>query len=204
MGEFKCRRCGACCKQSWDIPVNFQKDVLRWIEEKRFDILKHVVLNPKFILSPAHFNNEPQWIIDCGHVLFGDEHNKCPFLAEADLEGPAKCRIKETWPEVCRRFPFHKNGEIRTDVLDICVGSIFYHSREAELESLNFIEYMEKISHKNVKDFSQAPRREELLEIARFFKGRDLKVNFTSDTGLEIAEKMLSKTRFKILKETRH
>jgi Fe-S-cluster containining protein len=197
--EFKCRRCGRCCQETWEIAVDFEKDILRWIREKRFDILKRVVLNPKFILNPDHFENNPQWMIDCGHVLFGDVKLKCPFLEDASYKKPSRCTIHETWPTVCMKFPFNDNGKVRTDVLDVCVGSIFFHSKNAEAASLSFIEYIEKISQDKSSEKILAPRKKELLEIAKLYKERfdksTLKVNFTSEHGLKIAEGILTEIK---------
>jgi Fe-S-cluster containining protein len=202
--EFKCRRCGKCCKENWEITLDFQKDILRWIQDKRFDILRKVVLNPKFVLSPHRYDNEPQWMLDCGHVLFGDVTHKCPFLGEAVGEHSAGCRIHDTRPQVCRKFPFDENKRVRADILDLCVGSIFYHSRAAELEGLSFIEYINKIDRKKPKGPSLAPGRQELREIAHFFEKKNLKIRFTSDKGLNIAEKSLTKSRHVLPDEILH
>ena len=191
--EFLCKRCGKCCKENWEITVDFQKDILRWIQEKRFDLLKHVVLNPKFILSPSRYDNNPQWIIDCGHVLFGDESHRCPFLDESLNGHPAGCSIHETRPQACRRFPLDENNRVRTDILDVCIGTIFYHSSAAEAEGMSLIEYMKKMDQEAIQGASLPPRKDELKEIAQSFKGLDMKIHFTSDFGLSIAEEALSK-----------
>ncbi|RMF91626.1 MAG: YkgJ family cysteine cluster protein [Methanobacteriota archaeon] len=186
MGKFVCRRCGKCCKERWEITVDFHEDILRWIRERRFDILKHVVINPKFLLNPGYYHNRVQWIIDTGHVLFGDVAHRCPFLEEATGDFPARCRIHETRPQVCRRFPYDEQGRVREDILDVCMGSIFYHSKKAEEKGLELTKYI-----RERRDLRQAPDRWELKEIARAFRDRDLKIPFTSDIGLRIAEELL-------------
>jgi Fe-S-cluster containining protein len=198
--EFECRRCGKCCKESWEISADFQNDIVRWIREKRFDILGHVVLNPKYILEPKRFNCEPQWIIDCGHVLFGDVGNKCPFLKEAVGELPASCSIHETRPRVCRRFPHGPTNRVRSDILDVCVGTIFYHSGAAERMGLSFMEHMEQEYRKHA-DEPSPPKKDELREIAHLFREGDLKVNFTSDIGLKLAEDLVENIKLETPKK---
>jgi Fe-S-cluster containining protein len=189
--KFKCKRCGKCCKVSWDITVEFQRDILPWIRKKRFDILKEVVLNPKYVLNPERFNNKPQWMLDTGNVLFGDLKYKCPFLEDEFGDLPARCRIHDARPQVCKKFPENEGEKVRSDVLDICIGSIFYHSQIAEQEGLDFIAYIDMI-RKAVKDKESPPRKEELKEIAHIFQGRNLKVPLTSERGLKIMEGLLT------------
>lgn len=201
--KFVCRRCGKCCKENWEVIVDFQKDILRWIQEKRFDILKHVVLNPKFILNPEYYHNKPQWIIDSGHLLFGDVSHRCPFLEEGIGELSARCRIHETRPRVCRRFPYDGRSGVRADILDVCMGSIFYHSKVAEREGLSFVEYMEKLDLERRKGPPLGPKKDELMEIAQYFRDKDLKVQFTSDLGLNMAEELLA-IKTEILRKIQH
>ncbi len=190
--EFICWRCGNCCKANWEIIVDFKEDILRWIGERRFDILKRIVLNPKFILNPEHFSNTPQWMIDNGHILFGDIGCRCPFLEEPDPEIPAKCRIHNTRPMVCRSFPYDEGNNVRGDVLDVCKGSIFYYSELAVKNGSDFLQYLDSISPKKNKPLFNF-KKEDLRSIASFFRNKGLifKVNFTSETGLKIAEQLI-------------
>ncbi len=200
-GEFRCRRCGKCCKENWEIIVDFESDIFRWIEQKRYDILEKVVLNPRYILAPERYDGEPQWIIDCGHVLFGDTQNKCPFLIEADSNLPAGCFIHSTRPEVCRRFPLDAGNRVRTDILDVCDSTIFYHSRAAENLGLSFMQYMENEYQSRLEE-PLPPRKKELSEIAGLFNKSDLKVNFTSEISMSLAEDMVEKIKLAALKKT--
>jgi Fe-S-cluster containining protein len=190
--EFVCKRCGKCCKENWEIIVDFQEDIIRWINERRFDILKHVVLNPKFILNPVHYQNNPQWIIDSGHILFGDVAYRCPFLDEATEDFSARCRIHETRPMGCRRFPYDEQGKVRADILDVCMGSIFYHSRNAEDDGMGFMTYISLRGASKDERIAAAPDKNELKKIARSFRDKGLKVMFISDTGLSITEQLLT------------
>ncbi len=198
--DFRCRRCGKCCKENWEIIVDFESDLFRWIEQKRYDILEKIVLNPRYILAPERYNGEPQWIIDCGHVLFGDTENKCPFLIEADGEASAGCFIHSTRPEVCKRFPLDSTGRVRSDILDVCDSTIFYHSSAAEKLGLSFMEYMEQEYQSRLAE-PTPPRKQELIEIAGLFKKEDLKINFTSPISLSLAEDMIEKIKQKMMKK---
>jgi len=69
------------------------RDIKRWINEKRYDILRHV-----FIYS---FNGK----IEGGEVWFDEYGNKlefCPFILK--IGGKIYCRIHETKPEQCREY----------------------------------------------------------------------------------------------------
>ncbi len=191
-GEFQCHRCGKCCKESWEIPVDFHRDVLRWIEERRFDILKRVVLSPRFVLNPERYGNNPHWIIDCGHVLFGDITFKCPFLDEVRNSEPAGCAIHETRPYACRLFPYNENGVVRTDILDLCMGTIFYHSAEAEKNGLGLVDYLNRININGSERFQKISGTEELRNIASLYRDRQLKIRLTSSQGVRIAEEAIS------------
>lgn len=69
------------------------RDIERWIDEKRYDILKHV-----FIYS---FNGK----IEGGGVWFDEYGNKfeyCPFILK--IGGKVYCRTHKTKPEQCREY----------------------------------------------------------------------------------------------------
>jgi|GEM_PF-3393130 len=200
--DFRCRRCGKCCKENWEIIVEFESDIFRWIEEKRFDILEKIVLNPRYILAPERYEGEPQWILDCGHVLFGDTSNKCPFLIDSENKSSAGCFIHSTRPEVCRRFPRDSTGRVRTDILDVCDATIFHHSRAAENQGLSFMEYMER-EYQSREGEPMPPRKHELAEIAGLFKKGDLKISFTSEISLKLAEDLVERIKLETLKKTR-
>lgn len=189
---FVCRRCGQCCKESWEIAVDFEKDLLGWIHERRFEILKHVVLNPKFLINPERYGNRPQWMIDGGHVLFGEANQRCPFLIDSTEDCQAGCRIHDVRPQVCRRFPYDETGKVRSDILDVCMASIFYHSRAAEVTGLGIAKYFEELNGNGVVS---SPKRSEMEDIAVFFKDKGLKIKFLSEDGLGVAEELVSSNR---------
>ncbi len=166
---------------------------MRWIDEKRFDILREVVLNPKFILDPGRYGNTPQWMIDTGHILFGDEEQRCPFLRESSGGEPAGCSIHDIRPRVCERFPFDMDGRIRADVLDLCAASIFYHSTAAEEEQKDFIEYVEEISSAPIRAKARLGRLER-VDISSAYVDSDLRVSLTSELGVSMAEEAFKRT----------
>jgi len=188
--SFKCRRCGRCCRESWEIVVDFEKDILRWLRERRFDILKHVVLSPKFILRPERYAHVPQWIIDSGHLLFGKLEHRCPFLVEENEDGIAACAIHDVRPQVCRRFPYDMEGEVRMDVLDLCIGAVLYHARRAEEMGMGLIEY---VREQGFEDAQSLLPKSELQWIASAFGSEELKISFTSEQGLRLAGEQIKR-----------
>lgn len=200
MPKFHCRQCGKCCKQNWEIILDLEEDIFRWIEEKRYDILKKVVLNPKYQIDPDRFDQTPQWILDTGHPLFGDTASKCPFLMDSDCRVPSRCLIHDSRPKVCRRFPYDGDHKVRLDILDLCEGAIFYHSTIAEQEGLSFIEYVERENRLFPPQFlPPGPFSNELKEIASKYGKRELKISFMSPEGTQIAARALEDTKKKAI-----
>jgi Fe-S-cluster containining protein len=209
--EFECQRCGRCCKQDWDLNIS-EEDIAVWMRGNREDILRYVVLNPICMVNPERYVNSPQWVIDNGHIFFGDLTRKCPFLREAKGDKLAKCRIHKDRAEICKGFPF-KGGKVRTDVIDWCEGARLYHRKPAKKAGFSLDEYIEETEDIGIKGkehlckessdliieclesegkkgieeiFLKSLPEEELKIIARCFKRKKLKVRLTSERGKEI------------------
>jgi len=90
--QFKCRRCGWCCKNK---VINIlYSDIIRWRNEDRKDILKEVsfIRTTSGLASGFYFRKTTM-----------PSHKKCPFLDfENDL---AKCLIQDTKPRCCKNNP---------------------------------------------------------------------------------------------------
>ncbi len=121
---FECCRCGSCCRRPWRVEVDML-DAIRWIDEGRYDIL--AALEPR----PWGGVDEPDIdsiiVRQLADRLAGEADERialaltvvsglsgsqgsyvlpqsdgCGYLIEGDQ---ASCRIHDTRPEVCRRFP---------------------------------------------------------------------------------------------------
>jgi len=97
MEKFDCIQCGHCCLELHDayqtsVP---DSDVLRWEREDRYDILERVDLF-------AGLNDI--WI----SPKSGEPVNRCPWLRKLPKKDKYICRIHETKPEHCRKFPKSK------------------------------------------------------------------------------------------------
>jgi Fe-S-cluster containining protein len=121
---FDCGRCGNCCRRPWRVEATLH-DVLRWIAEGRHDILASLDYRPR---GP---DDEPEDISplvrQLASQLAGEDEdhisralsvaksveacegsyvlpkkNGCSYLAGGKTTA---CRIYDTRPEVCRRFP---------------------------------------------------------------------------------------------------
>jgi Fe-S-cluster containining protein len=119
-----CSRCGNCCRRNWRVEVSLH-DALRWATERRHDILSSLKYWPR---SP---DDEPDGISplvrQLASLLAGTDesrlattlsvvksveacegsyvlpkNNGCSYLAGVKTTA---CRIYDTRPEVCRRFP---------------------------------------------------------------------------------------------------
>jgi Fe-S-cluster containining protein len=146
--KFQCKRCGDCCKRDWDLKLD-PETIADWIQEKRGDLLYHVVFHPRFLMHPEYSDYEPILIIDNGHSLFGDyQKHACPFLIMTS-NGKASCKIQDVKPLVCKEFPFApgENGKyyVRTDALDLCRGVKDYFESCARTAGESLDDYMKKI-----------------------------------------------------------
>jgi len=102
MEKFTCRQCGHCCL---NITGAFtacatEKDIRRWQENKRSDILEWVdviYLGEK----PAVFDI---WI----DPKTGDDVARCPWLKKVPGKNTYSCRIHDMKPDHCRNFPLSR------------------------------------------------------------------------------------------------
>ena len=97
MEKFNCIQCGHCCLDLSDayqtsVP---ETDIKRWEREQRFDILEWV--------GPFEGMDEI-WI----SPKTGEYANRCPWLRKLPKQNKYICRIHETKPEHCRKFPKSK------------------------------------------------------------------------------------------------
>lgn len=101
MEKFKCAQCGHCCLE---LPDAYQtsvldSDVKRWKHENRTDILK-------WVDSFAGLNDV--WI----NPETGEPAKRCPWLRKLPKKDKYVCRIHDTKPEHCRKFPKSKRHAI--------------------------------------------------------------------------------------------
>jgi Fe-S-cluster containining protein len=91
--ETRCGCCGDCCRAFGGHLNASRADLDRWRKEGREDLLCRV--------------NRLGWI--WYDPKSGDPEEKCPFLAQTDLE-TAFCSIHETKPAMCRDYPTVAHG----------------------------------------------------------------------------------------------
>ncbi len=118
-GAFRCERCGACCRRPWRIEPSVC-DVLRWISEKRLDILENLKYAPKRGppqgLTPGEARSLEMMCSELDEGLVATlafalaASREGALVIAKDAEGCAYhdgsgCAIYETRPEVCVRFP---------------------------------------------------------------------------------------------------
>ena len=130
--KFECRRCGACCATVKYITVA-HADLKRWVAQKRWDIIEELTIDrtatPLLAMYGADIReaakSEAKAAIDCADsqlaekarellyitsllecaVFVTRKNNACTFLESMD--GLYACRIHETCPRVCEKFPFY-------------------------------------------------------------------------------------------------
>ena len=144
---FECKRCGKCCARDWDLRLD-PSTIVKWMREKRSDLLYHIVFHPRFLLHPEYSDYEPILIIDNGHILFGDRKHKCPFLITHST-GKTSCRIHNDKPLVCKEFPLSVEADgkeyVRTDMLDFCSGTRDYFEKCARIAGKSLAEHMRSV-----------------------------------------------------------
>ncbi|HOV87832.1 MAG TPA: YkgJ family cysteine cluster protein [Syntrophobacteraceae bacterium] len=95
---FKCKQCGHCCMNldahSMSVP---QKDVDRWREAGRYDILEWVESIP---IGNGEFVHDI-WL----SPVTGEDVKRCPWLRKLPKKDKYICRIQDLKPTVCRVFP---------------------------------------------------------------------------------------------------
>ncbi len=84
-----CKMCGKCCLQ-YAISAE-PEDIQRWKRQDRNDILMHVMI---FETSIGPF----------GDVLPSNTR-RCPFLRKIKNQDIYRCRIQDTKPIICSKYP---------------------------------------------------------------------------------------------------
>ena len=97
--EFQCQLCGKCCLEyAYNLQVT-EEDMCRWEEEGRRDILQWVSRIGVGEYLALDFPIHPET---------GDEVDRCPFLRKLPRKDVYICRIHDTKPDACRRFPLSR------------------------------------------------------------------------------------------------
>ena len=93
---FKCQQCGKCCQVYVNLIQVTEEDVDRWMVEGREDILKWV--------SCVDFGDHIEYDFPIDPVT-DEDIERCPFLRKLPNKDVYVCRIHNTKPEACTRFP---------------------------------------------------------------------------------------------------
>lgn len=94
MASSQCIGCGNCCRER-AIDITFS-DILRWKNEKRWDILKEV-----FYIDNYPIKGQGNFYFEKSIKKKEDMQRYCPFLTDEN-----KCSIHNTKPSVCKDAPF--------------------------------------------------------------------------------------------------
>ena len=89
----RCIQCGNCCR-SRAIDITFS-DILRWRDEKRWDILNEV-----YYIDNYPIKGQGRFYIEKSIPKKEDMKRYCPFLINNE------CSIHSTKPGVCKDAPF--------------------------------------------------------------------------------------------------
>jgi Fe-S-cluster containining protein len=121
-GEFRCSRCGECCRRPWRVEASVY-DVQRWIWESRLDIIGKLEYIPKKGPPPGLTECEKRSLeMMCSELIEYDE-SLVAMLAfalasardsalvvsknngECVFHHGSGCDIYSTRPDVCVKFP---------------------------------------------------------------------------------------------------
>ena len=119
MEKFHCIQCGNCCRNLFDAystSVDID-EINRWRAEKRWDILRWVVIYNSD--GEAAFGDI--WI----SPNTGDEVSRCPWLRKLPKQEKYKCRIHDTKPAHCRNYPKSKKHALTTGCMGFGDDSTF-------------------------------------------------------------------------------
>ena len=107
MEKFKCVQCGNCCLNLNDAfcTTADPEDLIRWEKEGRWDILEWV----SFLLEDDRTLAD-LWI----SPKTGEEVTRCPWLRKLPKKNKYKCRIHETKPAHCKKYPKSKKHALTT------------------------------------------------------------------------------------------
>jgi Fe-S-cluster containining protein len=106
-GPYVCEQCGSCCRASSATVWASSGDVIRWLRERRYDIIRHFALSLPdgsrlnalaIILNPPDTHER----VSMRSPETGEPYECCPFLEQDGLK--SRCRIHETKPERCRGY----------------------------------------------------------------------------------------------------
>ena len=111
--QFKCRKCGKCCKN---------QDTILFSALDVFRIAKKLGIAPDTVIkryTEVYIGSQSR--IPLVHLLMQGKKNACPFLTE---EG--RCSIHDTKPTVCRLYPLGRViiGKTQIEMLDSDPGGI--------------------------------------------------------------------------------
>lgn len=84
----RCLACGICCELYGNTLAASPRDLARWAEEQRTDLLQRVGAGGELWVDPAD----------------GERLERCPFLERRNAEASI-CGIHATKPDICREYP---------------------------------------------------------------------------------------------------
>ena len=108
MEKFICVQCGNCCLNLYDAfcTTADPEDLIRWEKEGRWDILDWV----SFLLEDDRTIAD-LWI----SPRTGEEVTRCPWLRKLPKKDKYKCRIHDTKPIHCKKYPKSKKHALTTE-----------------------------------------------------------------------------------------
>lgn len=107
MSDFKCRRCGNCCRNLKYHNDCTQNDYNRWKRLARQDILdKVMIIEPPGAGIPRY----KIWKKSGS----GELYEKCPWLVPSSSKGRYECSIQEIKPDYCRQYPLTRKHAVMT------------------------------------------------------------------------------------------
>jgi Fe-S-cluster containining protein len=120
--EFKCGRCGDCCRYWGGRASATDDDLRRWVLEGRKDILRYVELGLVAEKEIKYIRGD-EWDGSDDKVIANmfisprtkKEMNYCPFLRKETDKKTYRCKINDTKPKICREFPYDDVGAPRND-----------------------------------------------------------------------------------------
>lgn len=119
--EYKCRKCGNCCRESWDIIIE-KEDILKWRQLGKGEFLNYLEINP-ICISPAGLGDLEHGGIICSGDDAKQEFKEVSGRYEKDPQG-FRAEFEEKLKKI-KQFILNNHNYLGEGDLDLPINLYF-------------------------------------------------------------------------------